>query len=161
MPEQVNDVDDDVDEEAALEAPEVEINLQELSQEELSELDPSEVDLEQLDDQEWDLGGSGREFIKFTGHVFLVEGADEDVILNLIASAAMAGQEGEDLDESGSDRMYQYVNSAVAKPEITPERWRNMKKGERIGLTMRIAEFDGIHHLMDFPGGGPSPPQAE
>jgi len=81
---------------------------------------------------------------------FLIEGADDDVILNLIVSSALAIKHLDALKIDSNERMYDYVSVAVVAPEITPERWREMKTGQRVGLTMRIAEFDDIHHLMDF-----------
>lgn len=97
----------------------------------------------------------------FAAMKFLIEGADDDVIFNLIASSAPAVEDLDAVEIDGNERMYDYVSVAVVAPEITPERWREMKTGQRVGLTMRIAEFDGIHHLMDFSTGGPSPQPGE
>jgi hypothetical protein len=123
----------------------------------LTAMDPDEIDVEDLDDQEWTLGGETQEFIKFGGMVFLVEDPDDDTILNLIASSAMAAEGDDSGLEDGSDRMYQFVETAIVKPEMTPEKWRTLKSGERVGLTMRVAEFAGLSQLMDFQDGGPTP----
>jgi len=122
----------------------------------LTNVDPDEIDPEDLEDQEWTLGGDSRGTIEFGGMTWLVQDPEDDEILNLIVGAA-AG-EGEAADMSGSDRMYSLCESAVIAPEITPDRWREMKSGERIGLTMRISEWAGIDQLMneDF-GDGQSP----
>ena len=126
----------------------------------VDELDPDDISLEDLEEQEWTIGGGGeRELIAFGGMKFLVEGANNETILNLIASSALAAEDPEAVDEDGDERMYNYVNEAIIAPEITPERWRDMKPGAKVGLTMRVAEKDGIHHLMDFPVGGQSLPQ--
>jgi len=123
----------------------------------LTELDPDEIDPDDLESQDWTLGGEDRGTIDFGGMTWLVEDPEDEEILNLIVGAATG--EGEAADMDGSDRMYTLCESAVIAPEIYPERWRNMKSGERLGLTMRIAEWAGIDQMMDFPEAGPSPQQ--
>lgn len=151
------DVDDDVDEtETDAEAEDVEDVEDEPV--DLTELDPDEIDPEDLENQDWTLGGEPRGTIEFGGMTFLVEDPDDDEILNLIVGAATG--EGDAGEMDGTDRMYALVESAVVAPEMTPERWRDMKSGQRIGLTMRIAEWAGIDQMMDFPEGGDAPPQA-
>ena len=125
----------------------------------LTQVDPEEIDPEDLENQDWTLGGEPRGTIEFGGMTFLVEDPDDDEILNLIVGAATG--EGEAGEMDGTDRMYALVESAVVAPEMTPERWRDMKSGQRIGLTMRIAEWAGIDQMMDFPEGGETPPQGE
>lgn len=125
----------------------------------LREVDPDEIDPEDLEEQEWSLGGDLRGTFEFAGMTWLVEDPDDDEILNLIVGAA-AG-EGETAEMTGSDRMFTLCESAIIAPEITPERWRDMKSGERIGLTMRVAEFAGIDQMMDFPETGGDLPGAE
>jgi len=127
----------------------------------LSEMDADDISVEDLENQDWTLGGEQQELLEFAGMKFMVEDPDDDVILNLIASSAMAAESGDGLDESGGDRMFQFVESAIVAPEMTAERWRNMKSGQRVGLTMRVAEFAGIHQMMDFPDGGQTLPQGE
>ncbi|QBI90025.1 uncharacterized protein ChaoS9_090 [Halobacterium phage ChaoS9] len=122
----------------------------------LSEVDASEIDIEELENQEWTLGGEQEEVITFAGMQFLVEEPDDEDLLNMIAGAAGGGDgNGDGLD--GSDRMYKLVESAVKAPEVTPEKWREMRSGERIGLAMKIAEFAGIHQMVDFPDAGQTP----
>ena len=86
--------------------------------------------------------------------VFEVEEPDEDKILNM-----MAGAQGGDDGMSSSDRMYKLVDSAVITPEVTAERWRNMKTGQRLGLAFEIAEFAGLQDMIDFPADGQNLPQ--
>jgi hypothetical protein len=125
----------------------------------LTQVDPEEIDPEDLENQEWSLGGESRGTFDFAGMTWLVEDPEDDEILNLIVGAATG--EGEAGQMDGSDRMFALCDSAVVAPEITPERWRDMKSGERLGLTMRIAEWAGIDQMMDFPEGGETPPQGE
>jgi len=125
----------------------------------LTEVDPEEIDPEDLENQEWSLGGESRGTFDFAGMTWLVEDPEDDDILNLIVGAATG--EGEAGQMDGSDRMFALCDSAVVAPEITPERWRDMKSGERLGLTMRIAEWAGIDQMMDFPEAGEAPPQGE
>jgi hypothetical protein len=145
---ETEDVDDVVDETEAETDEDEPVNL--------TELDPGEIDPEDLENQDWTLGGEARGTIDFGGMTWLVEDPEDEEILNLIVGAATG--EGEAADMDGSDRMYALCESAVIAPEISPERWRNMKSGERIGLTMRISEWAGIDQLMneDF-GDGQSP----
>lgn len=149
----------DSEDEAEAVADDVEKSEEDEERVSLQEMDPEEMSVEDLEEQEWTLGGDSSDRIKFGGMVFEVTSPDDEVILNLIASAALAGEDADGLEESGSDRMYQFVDAAIVKPEMSPERWRNLRTGERIGLTMRIAEREGIHHLMDFPAGGENPLQ--
>jgi hypothetical protein len=123
----------------------------------LTQVDPEEIDPDDLENQEWSLGGDDTGYIKFGGMVFEVQDPEDDEILNLIVGAATG--EGDAGEMTGSDRMFALCDSSVIAPEITPERWREMKSGERIGLTMRIAEWAGIDQMMDFPEGGDAPPQ--
>lgn len=146
---ETEDIDDIVDE--------TEAETDEDEPVDLTELDPDEIDPEDLENQDWTLGGEDRGTIDFGGMTWLVEDPEDEEILNLIVGAATG--EGEAADMDGSDRMYALCESAVIAPEISPERWRNMKSGERIGLTMRIAEWAGIDQMMDFPEGGDAPPQ--
>jgi len=113
----------------------------------LTELDPDEIAPEDLETQDWTLGGESRGTFDFAGMTWLVEDPEDDEILNLIVGAATG--EGEAGQMDGSDRMFALCDSAVVAPEITPERWRDMKSGERIGLTMRIAEWAGIDQMID------------
>ena len=137
---------------------EVETERQGIDEEpvDLTEVDPEEIDPEDLENQEWSLGGESRGTFDFAGMTWLVEDPEDDEILNLIVGAATG--EGEAGQMDGSDRMFALCDSAVVAPEITPERWRDMKSGERLGLTMRISEFAGVDQLMneDF-GDGQSP----
>jgi hypothetical protein len=120
---------------------------------ELTQVDPEEIDPEDLENQEWSLDGESRGTFDFAGMTWLVEDPEDDEILNLIVGAATG--EGEAGQMDGSDRMFALCDSAVVAPEITPERWRDMKSGERLGLTMRIDQ------MMDCPEAGENPPQAE
>lgn len=139
----------------------VETEPQDIDEEpvDLTQVDPEEIDPEDLENQEWSLGGESRGTFDFAGMTWLVEDPEDDEILNLIVGAATG--EGEAGQMDGSDRMFALCDSAVVAPEITPERWRDMKSGERLGLTMRIAEWAGIDQMMDFPEGGEAPPQVE
>ena len=115
---------------------------------------PDDVDPEELAEQEWTLGGEpDQEVIQFKGMKFLVEDPDDDAVLNMMAEAEMG--EGDT-----SERMFQLVSSAVVEPEVTPERWRDLRMSERIGLMVRVSEAIGLADMMDFPEGGQSPQQA-
>ena len=149
------------DDHRGAESTEAEAEPQDIDEEpvDLTQVDPEEIDPEDLEKQEWSLGGESRGTFDFAGMTWLVEDPEDDDILNLIVGAATG--EGEAGQMDGSDRMFALCDSAVVSPEIMPERWRQMKSGERIGLTMRIAEWAGIDQMMDFPEGGEAPPQAE
>lgn len=114
----------------------------------LAEADTEELDPANFADQEWTLGGETRGVVEFGGVRFLVEDPDDDEILDMLVGAA---------DDEGSpgDRLYELCRSAVVEPELSPDRWRGMRAGERIGLAARIGEWAGIDQLMDFPDGGP------
>lgn len=140
-PEPIGDQDDDVDEEPRL-----------------AEMDPEDIDVDELEEQDWTLGGEQQEVIDFGGMQFLVEDPGDEAILDMIASAPGMPTEGGE-EESASDRLFMFCRDAVVAPELTAERWREMRSGERIGLSIRIGDVLGIGSLMDFPDGGPDLPQ--
>lgn len=114
---------------------------------------PDDIDVEEAAEQEWTLGGEAeRTQFEFKGMVFVVEDPDDDAVLNMMADAEMG--EGDT-----SDRMFQLVQSAVVEPEVTAERWRDLRMSERIGLMVRVSEAIGLDDMMDFPEGGQSPRQ--
>lgn len=106
-----------------------------------------EFDREALAEQEWTLGGETSTVINFKGMKFLVEDPDDDAVLNMMAEAEMG-------EGNTSDRMYQLVSSAIVEPEITPERWGDLRMSERIGLMVRVSEAIGLDDMMDFPEDG-------
>lgn len=119
----------------------------------LTEMDPEEIDPSQLDDQDWTLGeGPTKQVIEFKGMQFLVEDPDDDTVLNMMAQAEMG-------EGNTSERMYQFVSSAVTRPEIEPERWGEMRMSERIGLMVRVSEAIGLSDMIDFPERGPEAQQ--
>lgn len=116
--------------------------------------EPNEIEPDELAEQDWTLGGEpDRELIEFKGMEFLVEDPDDDSVLNMMAEAEMG--EGDT-----SERMFKLVSSAVVAPEVTPEKWRDLRMSERIGLMVRVSEAIGLADMMDFPEGGQSPQQA-
>lgn len=106
-----------------------------------------EFDREALSEQEWTLGGETSTVINFKGMKFLVEDPDDDAVLNMMAEAEMG--EGDT-----SDRMFKLVSSAIVEPEISPERWGDLRMSERIGLMVRVSEAIGLDDMMDFPEDG-------
>ena len=113
-------------------------------QNDLTELDPADIDPSDLEEQEWTLGeGPTQQVIEFKQMRFLVEDPDDDAVLNMMAEAEIG--EGDT-----SDRMFQLCDSAIQKPELSPERW-----GE-----MRVSEAIGLSDMIDFPETGENPQQA-
>lgn len=104
-------------------------------------------DREALAEQEWTLGGKTSTVIQFKGMKFLVEDPDDDAVLNMMAEAEMG-------EGNTSDRMYQLVSSAIVEPEISAERWGDLRMSERIGLMVRVSEAIGLDDMMDFPEDG-------
>jgi hypothetical protein len=115
----------------------------------LTETSPDEVSVEELEEQEWTLGGEIEdEVINFKGTQFLLSEPEDDDILDIIAQ-----QPGQTVDPKAN--MLKMCQAAVKAPEITPQRWENqMNMSERLGLTMRVAQFIGIEDFMDFPDSG-------
>lgn len=120
----------------------------------ITELDPADIDPSDLEEQEWTLGeGPTQQVIEFKQMRFLVEDPDDDAVLNMMAEAEMG--EGDT-----SDRMFQLCDSAIQKPELSPERWGEMRMSERIGLMVRVSEAIGLSDMIDFPETGENPQQA-
>jgi hypothetical protein len=112
-----------------------------------------DINLDEVADQEWTLGGAPeRTQFQFKGMKFVVEDPDDDAVLNMMAQAEMG-------DSDTSQRMYELVSSAVVEPEVTAERWRDLRMSERIGLMVRVSEAIGLDDMMDFPESGPEAPQ--
>ncbi|MDL0133524.1 hypothetical protein [Halobacterium salinarum] len=109
-----------------------------------------DIDIQDLEEQDWTLGGDDhQEVIEFGGMEFLVQDPDDDDVLNM-----MAGGGGDE----PSQRMFELVQSATVAPEMTLERWQDMRTSERIGLAMRISQAIGLNDMMDFPERGPDLP---
>jgi hypothetical protein len=120
----------------------------------LTEQNPEDIDPDQLAEQDWTLGeGPTEQYVEFKQMVFHVEDPDDDAVLNMMAQAEMG--EGDT-----SERMYQLCDSAITDPELSPERWGQMRMSERIGLMVRVAEAIGLSDMIDFPEGGPGAQQA-
>ena len=112
-----------------------------------------DIDLDEVADQEWTLGGAPEQTqFQFKGMKFVVEDPDDDAVLNMMAQAEMG-------DSDTSQRMYELVSSAVVEPEVSIERWRDLRMSERIGLMVRVSEAIGLDDMMDFPESGQEAPQ--
>lgn len=141
-----DEVDEMVDEMVAGEADE---SAADIGPNDLTETSPDEVSVEELEEQDWTLGEEKEdELIDFKGTQFLLHEPDDDDILDIIAQ-----QPGQTVDPKAN--MLKMCQAAVKAPEITAERWENhMNMSERLGLTMRVAQYIGIEDFMDFPDGG-------
>lgn len=115
----------------------------------LTATSPDEVSIEELEEQEWTLGEEKEdELVEFKGTRFLLREPEDDEILDIIAQ-----QPGQTVDPKAN--MLKMCQAAIAAPEITADRWENqMNMSERLGLTMRVAQYIGIEDFMDFPDSG-------
>lgn len=109
----------------------------------------SEYDIQDFEDQEWTLGGDEKQAkIEYKGMEFLVQDPGTDAIMELLAP----NPDGES-DQTPSERLFQLLQSSVVAPEITLERWRDMRSVEQIGLMTKVVEAVGLEEIMGFQDG--------
>lgn len=110
-----------------------------------------ELSIQELEDQEWDVGGDRQsdithEFMNGSEKQFRVQDPDPDAIMDFMSPTTG--------DMRRSEQLYQLVNAAVVAPEITMERWRDIRTADKILLADKIGEEIGINRVMGFPDGG-------
>jgi len=112
-----------------------------------------DIDIQELEEQDWDVSDEDpREVIEYeflNGNTkrFLVQDPDTNNLLDIVAV-----DPGEDSDLS--ENLYEIVNAAVTAPEITVERWRDVRPADRIGLADEISEAIGLTKLLGFTDAG-------
>lgn len=120
----------------------------------LEEMDTEDWSVEDFEEQDWTLGEEKEDkVIVFKGTKFLLREPDDEAVMDIIAQ-----EPGEEVDPKAN--MLQMCRAAIEAPELTNERWESgMNVSERLGLTMRVAQYIGIDDFMDFPDGGPEAQQ--
>lgn len=112
-----------------------------------------EIDIQELEEQDWDVSDDDPreeieyEFMNGNTKRFLVQDPDTNDLLDIVAV-----EPGEDGDIA--ENLYEIVSAAVVAPEITLERWQEVRPADRIGLADEVAEVIGLNKLLGFTDAG-------
>jgi len=112
-----------------------------------------EFDLQEFEEQEWDLDGSaGRQqiehdFINGSEKKFLLQDPEPDVLMDLVSPT------GDDTDRS--EVMFNFLRKTIVAPEITLERWRDIRTADKIMLSDKVSSAVGVDRVLGFPDGIP------
>jgi len=112
-----------------------------------------EIDIQELEEQDWDVSDDDPreeieyEFLNGNTKRFLVQDPDTNDLLDIVAV-----EPGEDGDIA--ENLYEIVSAAVVAPEITLERWQDVRPADRIGLADEVAEVIGLNKLLGFTDAG-------
>ncbi|RKS83319.1 hypothetical protein BDK61_2662 [Haloarcula quadrata] len=112
-----------------------------------------EIDIQELEEQDWDVSDDDPreeieyEFLNGNTKRFLVQDPDTNNLLDIVAV-----EPGEDGDIA--ENLYEIVSAAVVAPEITLERWQEVRPADRIGLADEVAEVIGLNKLLGFTDAG-------
>jgi len=112
-----------------------------------------DFDIQELEEQEWDVSDDDPreeieyEFLNGNTKRFLVQDPDTNDLLDIVAV-----EPGEDGDIA--ENLYEIVSAAVVAPEITLERWQEVRPADRIGLADEVAEVIGLNKLLGFTDAG-------
>lgn len=108
-----------------------------------------EYDIQELEEQEWDFDNDDQqqlvphEFMDGTEIDFLVQDPEPEVITQLLSPA------GEDTDRS--EVLFQFNQKCITAPELTLERWRQMRSADKLALSNKVSEAVGVDQVLDFP----------
>ena len=109
-----------------------------------------DVDIQELEEQAWpDSDADDKQtleeytFADGTTVEFLIQDPDTDTLLDYIAFDP-TGEADRDEDS------YDLVDECVIAPEVTLDRWRDLRTVDKIGLTDMVTEAIGLDELMDF-----------
>lgn len=107
-----------------------------------------ELSIQELEEQEWDVGGGQQsdithEFMNGSEKQFRVQDPDPDEIMEFMSPPSE--------DTTRSEELYDLVSAAVVAPEITIERWREIRTSDQILLADKIGEEIGINRVLGFP----------
>lgn len=112
-----------------------------------------DFDIQELEEQEWDVSDDDPreefeyEFLNGNTKRFLVQDPDTNDLLDIVAV-----EPGEDGDIA--ENLYEIVSAAVVAPEITLERWQEVRPADRIGLADEVADSIGLNKLLGFTDAG-------
>lgn len=101
------------------------------------------------DDNEFDF-----EFLNGHTMTFRVQEPETETISSFVMPAP-------DSDKTVSERQFEFVRKAVIEPEVTIDKWRDMKNVDQSRLTARVSDTLGVDRLMDFTDASAAPRQQE
>lgn len=107
-----------------------------------------ELSIQELEEQEWDVGGDERqtrithEFMNGNEKEFAIQDPDPDDIMDFVSPSPD--------DTTRSEELHSFVQKAVIAPEITLERWRDIRTADKIMLADKIGEEIGLDRIMGF-----------
>ncbi|QHS17927.1 hypothetical protein GWK26_12645 [haloarchaeon 3A1-DGR] len=110
-----------------------------------------ELTIQELEEQDWDVGGDSQsdithEFMNGNEVTFRVQDPESDDIMEFVSPAP------DDADHS--EELFSFVSKAIIAPEITMEKWRDMRIADRIILADKVGKEVGVDRIMGFSDGG-------
>ena len=112
-----------------------------------------DIDIQDLEEQDWDVGSGGQTVINhefMNGHKmrFKLQDPDPDVIMEFVSPMP------DDDDTTRSEELYAFVSEVIISPEVTIERWREMRTADKIMLADKVSEEVGVDRVLGFPDDG-------
>lgn len=107
-------------------------------------------DLSEYEDQEWPLDDDGQteieyEFLNGGSMKYLVQDPETETIMAFIAPEMADGEE-----KTQSERQFELCRDSIVAPELTMEKWRDMRTADQIGLTNKVSEAIGLDRILGF-----------
>lgn len=105
-------------------------------------------DLSEYEDQEWPLDDDGQteieyEFLNGGTMKYLVQDPETETIMAFIAPEMADGEE-----KTQSERQFELCRDSIVAPELTMEKWRDMRTADQIGLTNKVSEAIGLDRIL-------------
>lgn len=105
-------------------------------------------DLSEYEDQEWPLDDDGQteieyEFLNGGTMKYLVQDPETETIMAFIAPEMADGE-----DKTQSERQFDLCRDSIVAPELTMEKWRDMRTADQIGLTNKVSEAIGLDRIL-------------
>ncbi|AAM88694.1 hypothetical protein PhiCh1p21 [Natrialba phage PhiCh1] len=105
-------------------------------------------DITEYEEQEWPIEEGETqseieyEFLNGGSMKYLVQDPETETIMSFIAP-----QMGEE-EKTQSERQFELNRDSIVAPELTMERWRDLRTADQIGLTNEVSEAIGLDRVL-------------
>lgn len=110
-------------------------------------------DLSEYEEQEWPIEEGDNqveieyEFLNGETMKYLTQDPETETIMAFIAPQM------DDEEKTQSERQLDLCRDSIVAPELTMERWRDMRTADQIGLTNEVSEAIGLDRILGFHNG--------
>lgn len=110
-------------------------------------------DLSEYEEQEWPIEEGDNqveieyEFLNGETMKYLTQDPETEAIMAFIAPQM------DDEEKTQSERQFELNRDSIVAPELTMERWRDMRTADQIGLTNEVSEAIGLDRILGFHNG--------